>query len=204
MANVTFDGPNKLIILGLGVTTVDVKADLYAGWKTWVLEDDHSKYLPALRSVGGDPLSEVKTLGSTFFLTNGWRIRPQEATHWLRVNGNLFTDPSGDSPFVATLGNYNVTIESTVSNLSDVATANLGDVATAVGAQTLPERAPGPPPIVPTIAEALQVIYSALRNKVVSEPDGVTHHKADGTPLYKQPVTTVPATSVTRDGPEAV
>lgn len=126
--NVTFDGDNLLICVNQGVTQLDVKKDLYSAWKAWAIQGDNSKYLPALRTVGGDPISDVKNLGATFFLINGWRIRPQEADHWLRVDGNLFTDPSGSSPFVPTLGDYNVTIESTVSNLSDSTLAQLPEI----------------------------------------------------------------------------
>jgi hypothetical protein len=55
-------------------------------------------------------------LGSTFFLENQWRIRPYEGDHTLTVDGNLY-DRLGASPYVSTLGAYNVFIISTVSDL---------------------------------------------------------------------------------------
>ena len=121
----TFNGDSKIIVLTVGTTGVEV-IDLYSRWKDWASTGDNSKYLEAMRVVGGDPISSIKNLGSTFFMINGWRIRPQESNHWLKVEGNLFTDPSGFAPFIATQGSYNVTIEMTVSNLSDVITVSTG------------------------------------------------------------------------------
>jgi hypothetical protein len=123
----TFDGPTKLITLSSGTVEFSV-LDLYSRWKDWMLLSDNTKYQPAMRTAGGDPISATKNLGATFFLLNGWRIRPQEADHRLTVNGNLYTDPSGSSPFVDTLGAYNVTIEMQVSNLSDSTVAQMDQI----------------------------------------------------------------------------
>lgn len=115
---VIFDGSNKLIIAKSGTTLLDVKQDLYSDWKEWIIENDNAKYLQALRTVGGDPISGSFSLGSTFFLTNNWKIRPYEGNHTLDINGNLFVDGGGD-PFVSTTGSNNVLIRMTVSNLID-------------------------------------------------------------------------------------
>jgi len=123
----TFDGENSLIVLTPGTTSVTVE-DVWSRWVDWYLTDDNSKWLPAMRTVGGDPLSEDKDLGTTFFFINGWRLRPQEANHWLTVDGNLYTDPAGESPFVSTLGSYTVTISMQVSNLSDATLAQAFEV----------------------------------------------------------------------------
>ena len=32
---VTFDGPNKLILINHGEVSIDVKEDIYSGWKEW-------------------------------------------------------------------------------------------------------------------------------------------------------------------------
>lgn len=120
----TFDGPNKLIVLSAGTITFDVP-DLFSRWKEWVRTGTNSRFLPAMRSVGGDPISGTQNLGATFFLTHGWRIRPDEAEHRLTVVGNLYTDPAGSSPFVPTLGNFNVLIEMKVSNLVDSSVSRL-------------------------------------------------------------------------------
>lgn len=114
---ITFDGNNKLIICGNGVVEVSA-IELYSLWKEWVSVGDNSKYLHAFTAIGGDPLYGSVTLGSTFFLENGWRIRPHEANHTLTLNGNLYVREGG-SPFVPTIGTYNVLIIMTRSNLID-------------------------------------------------------------------------------------
>jgi hypothetical protein len=121
----TFDGPNKLIILDTASLSIQ---DMYSRWIDWLAIGDNSKYLPAIRFVGGDPISAVKNLGVMYFMTNGWRIRPMESSHRLSVNGNLFTDPSGFSPFVDTVGAFNVTIEMSVSSLVDSTVAQLPEI----------------------------------------------------------------------------
>jgi len=127
MANVSFDGINKIITINTGITEITVKTDLYSDWKEWSLIDDHSKYLQAMRSVGGDPISETKQLGATYFLTNGWRIRPAEWNHRLSVVGNLYTE-EGDSPFLSTIGSYNVTVTNEVSTLVESTISQLTQI----------------------------------------------------------------------------
>lgn len=107
---VTFDGPNKLIILPTAVYTIDVKEDLYEPWKEWVLLNDNSKYLQAFSAVGGDPIGGANIIFPYFFLINGWKIRPHEANHVLTVTGAVLTDVDGVSPFIPTIGAYNVEI----------------------------------------------------------------------------------------------
>jgi hypothetical protein len=75
--------------------------------------------------VGGDPISAVQSLGSTFFLINGWRIRPAERSHKLTLVGNCFTNPEGFSVTVPTVGAFTVNIESKVSNLTDASVSRL-------------------------------------------------------------------------------
>lgn len=127
-AKVTFDGLTKTIIVNDGITELNVKRDIYSQWKHWVLTGTNAKFLEALRSVGGDPISETKKLGSTFFLLNGWRIKPYESSHRLLIDGNLYTDPAGDSPVIPTNGNYNVVVEYSTSVLTEVNITNLSNV----------------------------------------------------------------------------
>ena len=127
MSVVTFDGDQLLIIVDNGVTEIDVKIDLYSDWKEWVKIGDNAKYLQAMRAVGGDPLPGSKALGSTFFLMNGWRIRPYEGSHTLTVNGNLYTE-EGESPYISTLGSYNIMVISVVSSLVDSTVQQLPEI----------------------------------------------------------------------------
>jgi hypothetical protein len=134
MAKVSFDGINKLIVVtdapAASGTSLDVKSEIYSAWKRWLVGgSENLKYLYAMRSVGGDPTVEGRFLGSTFFLSNGWRIRPYEADHTLRLDGNLFTD-EGEFVVVHTLGDYNVLVDHQFSNLIDstVSTEGLRDI----------------------------------------------------------------------------
>lgn len=109
--SITFDGSNKLITLSLGTTTLDV-LDLYSRWKDWLLLSDNSKYLPAFAPVGGDPIDAgAGTSVPLFaFIANGWRIRPQEASHTLNVSGGVLLVDGGGDPFSNTVGSYVVRV----------------------------------------------------------------------------------------------
>lgn len=124
MANVTFDGVNKIITVNSGVTSLNVQVDLYSDWKEWALLNPG--FLPAFRSVGGDELQTNYYLAPTFFLLNGWRIRPAEEDRILNVAGNLYVDGSTDSPYIPTIGDYNVMVQSTTSNIVNTVTTGSG------------------------------------------------------------------------------
>jgi hypothetical protein len=123
---VTFDGPNRIIteIDAGGDNVLDV-IEIYSEWKDWVRTSDNAKFEQAFSVVGGDPISATQNLGSTFFLENGWRIRPAERNHKLTLVGNLFTREEGESPTVAVLGAFTVSVELRVSNLVDSSVSRL-------------------------------------------------------------------------------
>lgn len=133
MAKVTFDGTNKLIIVNTGITELTFYDDVYTEWKTWVASGN-SMYLQAIKLVGGEVITATRALGNTFFLLNGWRIRPYEGDHTLIINGNVYTDPAGYTITVPTLGSYNVTVNLIVSDIieSVSATVNVDGIANAV------------------------------------------------------------------------
>ena len=106
----TFDGPNKIISVDLGVTYFS-GAQIYSRWKEWVLLTDNAKFLEAFRAEGRSPTGPSTFSTPYFFVTNGWKIRPQEADHTLTVDGNVLVDGGVGSPFVATIGNFNVLID---------------------------------------------------------------------------------------------
>jgi hypothetical protein len=88
---VTFDGPNKIIRVNEGVTTLDIKADVFSDWKEWVItRDDNAFWLPAIRSVGGDPTVAGQTAGDIYFLINGWKLYIDLTK--VAVTGVLFSD----------------------------------------------------------------------------------------------------------------
>lgn len=114
-----FSGPEKIIYLQSGTINFDV-SDLYSKWKQWTLSGTNSRFLPAFLTIGGDPISQTKSVAPYYFLNNGWRIRPQESSHSLNVDGNLFVNGGAGNPFITTTGNYNVFINISTSNNSVV------------------------------------------------------------------------------------
>lgn len=108
----TFDGTTKIITLTTGTTSLDVQ-DLYSRWKDWVETSDNSKYPNAFTVVGGDPVDIANGIYVTsyYFLDNGWKVRPQEANHKLRVSNGVLLSIDGTDPFVQTLGSYNVMVQ---------------------------------------------------------------------------------------------
>jgi hypothetical protein len=123
----TFDGDQKLIIINNGEDEIDVQRDIYSAWKRWLIEQRSygltSNYLQALRTIGGDPISVTEVVSPYFFLLNGWRIRPYEGDHFLQVEGNIFVE-GGGSPFVATVGSYNVVVSVSTSSKSITTTVS--------------------------------------------------------------------------------
>jgi hypothetical protein len=115
---VTFDGPNRLILVNYGETELDFREDVYSAWKEWLIDSTqaNSQFLPAISVIGGDPLPGNRVLGTTFFLENGWRMRTWEGNHRLSLTGNVFTR-EGDPVFVPTLRPWTITINLNTSTL---------------------------------------------------------------------------------------
>jgi len=134
---VTFDGENRKIIVNPAFSSVDVKQDIYSNWKEWVQKRDSAKFLPALRTIGGDPLGGGQFAGDLYFLMNGWQI---VIGHAVQLVGVLYHD-DGIPVFViepgggvtATVSNLVQTAETTVP----VVTGDLASVPAAVLAEIL-------------------------------------------------------------------
>lgn len=118
-AVVTFDPVNLLIReIDVGGDNEIDAIDVYSNWKSWLLSDFQNMGHPqAFRVVGGDSRSPTSNLGSTFFLMNGWKIKPAESDHKLTVVGNLFVDGGGESVFTPTDGAFTVHTETVVTDL---------------------------------------------------------------------------------------
>lgn len=108
---IVFDPANKRIVLD---STSVTASDIWVQWSAWAASDDNSKYLPALKQVGGDDLGGGLLIPIYIFLLNGWRVRPMEANHNLQISGNLFVE-GGGVPVVQTLGAFNVSVQYTVA-----------------------------------------------------------------------------------------
>lgn len=122
----TFDGNEKIIQIDFGVTSITVQ-DCYSSWKEWVLSANNSVFEQAFRYVGGDPLPGSKALGVTYFLLNGWKIRPYSGNHTLSIDGNLYSE-DGTSPYTSVIGNFSVMVISSVSTLVDSTIQQLPEI----------------------------------------------------------------------------
>lgn len=106
----SFDGPNKRINIS-SATTLSVR-DLWSRWVDWFGTSDNSKYGIAMLQVGGNDIDAGAGTKIPIynFLTNGWKVKPQESSHTLSVtDGVLLVDGGGD-PFVNTTGSYVVRV----------------------------------------------------------------------------------------------
>jgi hypothetical protein len=108
---VTFDGEARQIIINPGVTQLDFKNDIYSSWKEWVRLRDNTKFLPAIRTTGGDPVGGGLYAGDIYFLQYGWQIVVRET---VAVSGTVYHDDSIPVYIIEAGGG----ITSTVSNLS--------------------------------------------------------------------------------------
>ena len=118
MSKVFFDGAERLIIVQPEIVELNFQEDVFSPWKDWFLEDTNSRFGIGLTTTGGKDSVVVPSgeKGITFFLDEGWRIRPFEGSHRLLIFGNVYT-VDGEDPFVETLGYFKVTIAMTVSNI---------------------------------------------------------------------------------------
>jgi hypothetical protein len=108
----TFDGINKVITLNTGVVAMSVR-DVYSRWVDWFISDEgNQKFLPAFLTVGGDIIDAAAgtSIPIYAFLTNGWRIRPQEANHTLTVTDGILLVSGGGDPFLNTIGDFIVRV----------------------------------------------------------------------------------------------
>lgn len=118
---VDFDGAAKRIRIAPGVGQLDVKTNLYSAWKEWMQLYDNSKYLPAFRTIGGDPLGGDQYAGDLYFLMNGWQI---EVNHPVQITGVLYHD-DGISPYVISGGGgVTATVAALVQNTGFSGTIN--------------------------------------------------------------------------------
>lgn len=104
--NVIFDGVNKLIRVNPNVSSISVKQDVYSDWKEWIQVRDNSKFPPAIRTTGGDPIGSTGGFtGDTYFLINGWRFIIE---HSLTIDGVIYSDDY-ETPFIQVAGTQIVT-----------------------------------------------------------------------------------------------
>ncbi len=110
-ALVTFSGSTKRVIMDAASTTLNV-VGMYSDWVDWALTGNNLAYNALADEVGGN---DIDTGAGTsvpiyVFLTNSWRIAPDEADHTLAVTTGIVLVSGGGDPFVNTAGAYTVRI----------------------------------------------------------------------------------------------
>jgi len=105
---ITLDGATRRIILDSASVSA---AQIWSAWVDW--HEANQQWPLAFQLVGGIALGGGLFIPPYFFLLNGWRVRPMEASHNLTITGNLFVD-GGGVPVVGTLGTYQVNVNYTV------------------------------------------------------------------------------------------
>ena len=111
-----------------GITTLDAQRDFYSfGKERWQVE--HNGFTFPFFTIGGEPISDDVSVGAYFFLdtVSGWRIRPYEADHEFRLNGNLYSIDPTVPMFTPTLGAFSVSIFIERSSLTQMLTVEGGN-----------------------------------------------------------------------------
>ena len=133
----TIDFINELIILDSAVYNVP---QVYSLWKDQMLLTTNAQYNFAFTQVGGNTTSGSNSIPFYTFLSNGWKIRPIEASGTTNViAGILLTDDTSD-PFVNTLGAFTVRINYQ-QPVQAIAVSTTGGGATALEVWTYSARA---------------------------------------------------------------
>ena len=164
---VTFDGVNRIITVNEGVTTLDIKKDIYSDWKEWAqLRGDNATWAPAVRSTGGDPTVSGQRSGDIYFLLNNWKLY-MDLTQ-VKVTGVLFSDDF-DSAYYNYAGNiqYPAQVASLVTT-TEVSSTVSGEGSTPAEIWSYGTRSlttPAPPTLaeitagVPTVAEIADAVW---------------------------------------------
>ena len=119
---VHFDGINKYIVINVGFSDINVQTDVYSAWKEWKQNLDNSKYPQALTAIGGDPITGTSSVGITYFLENGWRLKLPEIDGNYTIDGNLYTREPGEAPVLPPDGQFDTAVEFIRSNIVDLIT----------------------------------------------------------------------------------
>lgn len=86
---VSFNGVTKRITVNAGVTSLDIREDVYSAWVRWVELDDNARFRLAMRVSGFDPIPGGYT-GATYFMTNGWKL--EYDPNVVAISGVLYSD----------------------------------------------------------------------------------------------------------------
>jgi len=119
-AHVAYDTDKRIIYVTTaptnGVVTLDAQVDIYSDMKEdWRTDANLGKHkFPLSEPVGGNPITQTKSVSPYYFLKYGWYMRPYEADHTLYIeNGYLLIQGGGD-PWLKTLGGYTVNVRDSI------------------------------------------------------------------------------------------
>jgi len=120
-SRVEFNGESKTITVHPGVTSLDIRADVYSAWVDWLVLRDNTKYQPAIRYAGYDPIGGGQFTGDTYFLTSGWKLLVNVSQ--VRITGVLFSDDYDTAYYTPALeAQYPATVSSLVNTVTIVGT----------------------------------------------------------------------------------
>ena len=114
-----FDGSNKTIYLIDDNDRTIIAQDMYSQWKKWLVDDiNNMAYPQAMRSFGGDAISQTKYVAPYIEVLNDWIIKPFDGNYTITVEGNLF-GTNGSIPFInADNGTVIISMETTGNALA--------------------------------------------------------------------------------------
>jgi hypothetical protein len=132
--NVTLNGTAKTITVNTGVSAITIKKDVYSAWKSWVLTDTNAKFLPAVRTIGGDPVGGG--LYDVYFLMNGWKLVVDFTQ--TQVSGVLFSDDYPTAFYTPSMvPQYPASVSALVSGISTTGGGTSAGLTTAESAAIL-------------------------------------------------------------------
>ena len=114
-----------------GIATVDAQIDLYSDAKEdWISDATLNRFTFPFEVFGGNDLGDGLAAGGYFILRNdlGWRMRPFEADHEVRVLKNIYPKNPLLPMFVPTLGDFTVPVvleRSSLTLVNQVGTSGL-------------------------------------------------------------------------------
>jgi hypothetical protein len=116
-SKVDFNGITKTIYVHPEVTSLDIRSEVYSAWIDWVILLDNSKFLPAIRYTGFDPIGGGQYTGDSYFLINGWKLSVDLAK--VRVTGVLFSDDYDTAYYTPNMvAQYPATVASLVNTVT--------------------------------------------------------------------------------------
>lgn len=96
----TFTGSSKDIALSAGTTSFSTK-DMTSRWQDWMATTSNMKYALAMTTIGGNVIDAGAGTSIPIYdyLSNGWKITPDNANHTLKVTGGILLTDDGSEPF---------------------------------------------------------------------------------------------------------